>query len=227
MTHNTTESHAKTRVAFLSILRAVLVLILLLAWAALAHITSSENHQLNWAAIPPLIPMMLAMIFALKHFHRVITLGAVMLFATSVFIAWPFLGKNTAFLYYLDHLGAYCFLAVLFGRSLRGPQESLVTQMARRVHRGVLSEAQAIYTRKVTAAWTLFFASMAATSSVLFLIAPVHVWSLFANLLGGPLIALMFLAEYGWRRHALKEENKASIMDAIKAWRTQDFDKPA
>jgi uncharacterized membrane protein len=116
-------------------------------------------------------------------------------------------------------------MAVVFGRTLRGPGESLVTQMARLVHGGVLSARQLVYTRGVTIAWSLFFLVMALVSVALFLWAPTPVWSTFAYLLGGPLIGLMFLGEFLWRRHALAGEDKATIADAIRAWKAHNADK--
>ena len=89
----------------------------------------------------------------------------------------------------------------------------------------VLSPAQVVYTRQVTRAWSIFFVGMALVSTGLFLFAPLVVWSTFANLLGGPLIALMFVGEYLWRRHALPEETPATMADAVRAWKSQRADK--
>jgi uncharacterized membrane protein len=52
----------------------------------------------------------------------------------------------------------------------------------------------------VTAAWVVFFLALAAASAVLALAAPFAWWSLFVNVLSWPLIGLMFVAEYGYRR---------------------------
>lgn len=64
-------------------------------------------------------------------------------------------------------------------------------------------------------------------STGLFLFAPVAAWSTFANLLRGPLIALMFAGEYLWRRRALPEEKRVSLADTVRAWKAQRFDKAA
>ena len=97
---------------------------------------------------------------------------------------WPLLSQRIATLYFLEHMGVYTLLAVFFARTLFGPEESLVTQMARRVHGGVLSENQQRYTRQVTLAWTVFFAAMVLVSVGLFFWAPLPVWSAFATLAG-------------------------------------------
>lgn len=46
------------------------------------------------------------------------------------------------------------------------------------------------------------------------------IWSTFANLLGGPLIATMFIAEYFWRSIALPGEPRATMADAVRAWQS-------
>jgi uncharacterized membrane protein len=108
---------------------------------------------------------------------------------------------------------------VLFARTLTGPGEPLVTQMARRVHAGVLSEAQQRYTRHVTLAWSVFFAGMVLVSVVLFVWAPLAVWSAFATLLGGPLIGVMFVGELMVRLWVFPKEERASIGETVRAWR--------
>ena len=54
---------------------------------------------------------------------------------------WPALRQNVALLYYVQHLGTNLALATLFGRSLFGPGEALVTQFSRKAHSGVISAA--------------------------------------------------------------------------------------
>jgi uncharacterized membrane protein len=94
-------------------------------------------------------------------------------------------------------------IAWLFGRTLLPGAVPLVTQMARAVH-GTLPARIEAYTRHVTLAWTAFMALLATLSVLLFALAPLRAWSLFANLLLLPLVAFMFLAEYAYRsvRHA-------------------------
>jgi uncharacterized membrane protein len=119
-------------------------------------------------------------------------------------------------------MGVYTLLAVFFARTLSGPGESLVTQMARRVHGGVLNERQLRYTRQATCAWSLFFAAMVLVSVGLFIWAPLPVWSAFATLLGGPLIGLMFLGELVARRLSLPGEDRASLSETVRAWRVHN-----
>lgn len=206
--------------------RGIGLTLLTVAWALTAHFTSAGKESSGWGAALALTPMSVALALGLWRLpSRWLGALAGAAVLAGVVGAWPFLKGQVALLYYVEHLGVYLLLAVFFGRTLRGPDESLVTQMARRVHGGVLSPAQVAYTRQVTRAWSIFFVGMALVSTGLFLFAPLVVWSTFANLLGGPLIALMFVGEYLWRRHALPEETPATMADAVRAWKSQRADK--
>lgn len=206
--------------------RGIGVALLTVVWAVTAHYTSTGNESYGWGAALALTPMSVALALGLWRLpSRWLGALAGAAVLAGLVVSWPFLKGQVALLYYVEHMGVYLLLSVFFGRTLKGPEESLVTQMARRVHGGVLSPAQAAYTRQVTLAWCVFFAGMALISTLLFLFAPVAAWSLFANLLGGPLIALMFVGEYLWRRHALPEEKRATMADAVRAWKAQRSDK--
>ena len=74
------------------------------------------------------------------------------------------------------------------------------------------------YTRQVTLAWTIFFVANACISAVLFAYAPVVIWSVFANILDLPLVALMFAAEYGVRHWLLPDLKHASIFEAMRRY---------
>jgi uncharacterized membrane protein len=116
------------------------------------------------------------------------------------------------------HLSVHLALLWMFARTLRRGREPLVTGIARRV-RGDLPPEVARYTRRVTAAWCAFFAGMAATSLLLFLFAPLPVWSLFANLLSLPLVVSMFVAEYLVRITHLRHLRHFPITAAVRAFR--------
>ena len=124
-------------------------------------------------------------------------------------------------MYFVQHLGIYGLLCALFARTLGGPGESLVTQMARKVHGGVLTPRQAVYTRQVTVAWSVFFAGMVVVSVALFAWASLATWSTFANLLGAPLVGLMFVAELAWRHKTLPANERATLKETVRAWRAE------
>lgn len=129
-------------------LRGLCIAVMAVAWALIAHITSAGHDASGWGAALALTPMGMALALLLwrlpmRWLGALIALVAV----AGLLWLWPVLKGRVALLYYLEHLGVYLLLAVFFGRSLFGTQESVVTRMARSVHGGVLSGAQAVYTR--------------------------------------------------------------------------------
>jgi len=121
-------------------------------------------------------------------------------------------------LYPAPHVVAYLLLLWLFGRTLRGGREPLVTRIARHVH-GSLPADIDLYTRRVTWAWCIYFALMGTASVVLFAVAPLWVWSWFANVLNIPAILLMFAVEYAYRVLRFPNFSHASFFTAIRAAR--------
>lgn len=98
-------------------------------------------------------------------------------------------------LYFAQHVALFLALAAWFGASLVPGRRAVVTRFALLAEGSLAAEGIA-YTRRVTLAWALFCAAMAAGSALLFSFAPLAVWSLFANLLTLPLVGAMFVAEY-------------------------------
>ncbi|WP_374410752.1 hypothetical protein [Hydrogenophaga sp.] len=206
--------------------KAVAVVLVAVAWAWAAHVASSQREPAAWGVLLAILPASTAVVVALwRTTRRWIAVALAVGLAIALATLWPWLLTQVALLFLIEQLGVYALLAALFGRSLRGPGESLVTQLARRVHGGVLSAAQERYTRKVTVAWTLYFIGIGLSSVLLFVFAPPAVWSLFANVLAGPLIGLMFVAEFLCRRVALAGEDNAGFADAIRAWKAHNAQK--
>jgi uncharacterized membrane protein len=108
------------------------------------------------------------------------------------------------------HWLIYATLLWTFASTLPPGREPLIRAMARRLH-GALTPELARYTRRVTIAWSGFFAAQLATSVTLFLFAPLTVWSFFVNILDLPLVAAMFAAEYAVRLRALKNPPRHSL----------------
>lgn len=121
-------------------------------------------------------------------------------------------------LYLLQHVGMNILLGLLFGRSLLVGRKPLVTVFASLLHE-VMTPALLTYTRRVTRAWTLFFVAMATLSLLLFFLAPIEVWSFFANILTWPLVGLMFVVENEVRKRALPPEDQVGIVAAVRAFR--------
>lgn len=193
-------------------------LLLVAAWAAAAHYTTALVTASSWGALLGLAPFVaVAALFAWHSRHRAALLALLGLASAGLAAAWPALTRNVGWMYFVQHVGTNALLGVGFGRSLAAGRVPLCTRVAAITH-GEPSAALRAYTRRVTVAWTLFFAVVAATSVALFAFAPLGVWSTFANLLTFPLVALMFAAEYAVRLRALPPEDRGGILDAIRAY---------
>ncbi len=133
------------------------------------------------------------------------------------------LQASFGWIYLADHVGTQCLLGLMFAHTLRRSRTPLITEFAQRVHTDALSPEQIVYTRRATWAWALFFALDALISLVLFAGASLSTWSMFANLLTLPLVALMFIGEYGVRRIALPRAPHVSLAAGARAfWSRRD-----
>ena len=147
-------------------------------------------------------------------------------FGVAGFVLWRALGASAALLYPVPYLTVYLVLLWVFGRTLKQGRQPLVTRLAAHVH-GELPAEITRYTRQVTWAWCIFFATMATTSTLLFLLEPLPVWSVFNNLLNLPLVVAMYLGEYAWRLWRFPDFSHASIGTVVRAFRKFDFNRPA
>ena len=121
----------------------------------------------------------------------------------------------------LSHGVIYLGVGLLFGLSLRPGREALVSRLARRVEPD-LTPALMAYTRGVTWLWAGFCGAQIAVSALLLAAAPLPVWSIFVNVLGGPLIGLTFAAEYAVRRWRFRHVRMASLAETVRAFRHRD-----
>ena len=126
--------------------------------------------------------------------------------------------------YGVPHAAIYVALLWLFGHTLLPRKEPLITRLARRVH-GVLQPDLEAYTRRLTVAWSGFFAAQLAISALLFEFASPGNWSFFINLMNLPLLALMFAGEYLYRIARHPGFPHATIPTAIEAF-LQDVPHP-
>jgi uncharacterized membrane protein len=110
----------------------------------------------------------------------------------------------------LTHWGIYSSLLLTFALTLRPGHEPFITAMARKLH-GEIPRELAIYTRHVTLAWCIFFATQLTISITLFCFAPLVVWSSFVNIFDIPLVVAMFSAEYMCRLRCLRNPPRHSF----------------
>ena len=107
-------------------------------------------------------------------------------------------------------------LCWLFGRTLRRGAEPLITSFARHARGGDLPPELRGYTRRVTLAWTLLFAAMAAVAAWLAVSGPLRAWSLFVYVGSPTLVAALFLGEFAWRRVRFRRHPPARLADMLK-----------
>jgi uncharacterized membrane protein len=205
-----------------TLLRDLGALLLMVAWVIAAHVGSNGWGNADFNAAVAVLPIAVAVLMALWRLPHWAVRGAGVL-ALGALLAWlwPRLRHNVALLYYIQHLGIHIALGVLFGKSLLGPGDALITRMARRIFGPELSERKLRYTRGATLAWTIFFFANALVSTGLFLWAPPAIWSIHANVLTGPLIGLMFLGEHLVRLRVLPPHERPGLADIRRAYQRE------
>lgn len=192
---------------------------LVIGYPLLAHYTNESAHSGNLGALVAIAPVVLiALLLAWNSPRRFIMLGVLVLSCIALWAGWSTLEQHFGLVYWLQNVGMQLILLMTFGRTLIAGRQPLCTRFAEAVH-APLTPRHEIYARQVTVAWTLFFAVMALASSLLFFLAPLATWSVFANFLTLPLVALMFIAEYWVRRWVLPDVRNTHILDAVRAFR--------
>ena len=119
-------------------------------------------------------------------------------------------------LYYLPPILINLSLAALFGRSLRKGHTPLITQYSV-LMRGRLEPRVVGYTRRVTQVWAVFFALLAAESTVLAMFASLETWSLFTNVLNYFFTACLFAGEYAFRRRRLRSLDHPGFVQFLRS----------
>ena len=201
------------------IVRGLGIAALVIGYPLLAHYTneSANGGSLGaWVAIVPVVLM--ALVLAWRSARRFIMLGVLALLCVALWIGWSALERHFGLVYWLQHVAIQLILFMTFGRSLIAGRQPLCTRFAEAVH-APLTPQHEIYARQVTVAWTSFFAAMALISTVLFFLALLATWSVFANFMTLPLVILMFVAEYLVRKRVLPNLRNTHILDAVRAFR--------
>ncbi len=197
--------------------RYALIALLTVAYYVIIYHASVSAEQ-RWLSVSlALLPLAgFALFAAWSSRRRYVMVGAVLLAAGAFWLVLSdLIVRNYMWFYLLQHAGINGGLAVFFGRTLLGQRTPLITRFAAIVHDG-MPPGQTRYTRQVTVAWTLFFLTIAMLSIVLFLFAPIEVWSLFANILYLPLLILMFAVEYLVRLRRLPHIKHVSLADTLR-----------
>lgn len=192
-----------------------------LAYLGVGYVATTVPH-------PPLITVLIgfvplgaaALAAAWKSRARVplllLTLACMLLMAVFV----NQLRDHVAWVYFVQHAGAMTLLGLTFGATLGGRHgEALCSRIATVVIRSPLDDRYLRYTWRVTLAWTIYFATSAVLSVLLFFFGPITAWSVLANVLTPITLGLMFVAEYFIRRRVLPDGPEVSIAATITAYR--------
>ena len=195
-----------------------LAVVLSAAFAVLAHASILEGVPPAVGAALSLVPVAFVLAWAVRRSGHPVAGGLVLAAAAAaIVLGWGTLQSRFTDLFFLEHAGINLALAFVFGRTLAPGREPLVATFARVLHGELPPEVRA-YTRKVTAAWTLFFLALFTASCVLWFGGFLAAWSLLANILSPVLIAAMFLVEYAVRMRALPHWERAGILGGIRAF---------
>jgi len=194
------------------------IAVFVVVYAALSHYANSAAKSRDLGIVLAVAPVLaVGLILTWRAIHPWIAILAAGAAAMLLRHFWPVMEQNFPVVYLVQEGGFYTLMAASFGLSLFGRRVALCTQLADKVH-GPLRPEEVRYTRRVTAAWSLFFVAIAAVTVGLYLLAPLRIWSLFANFCAVPLMGLMFVAEYAVRRRVLPQVERRGILAAVRVY---------
>lgn len=218
------------RAAITGIAKYLAIALLVAAYPLTSHYwLASPAHHAVAATLWILVPLCLLLLWACHSWLKQqrlfkgallwpCLLAAAALLSLALMQAWPWLMKNRTTLYVIEHVGTNLLLAWLFAHTLLQGRVALITSLATAIHGGgQLPERIRRYTRSVTLAWAAFFCLISLISLILFFSTDLSHWSLFANILSWPLVALMFAGEYAVRRYRHSDYSQASFGQSILA----------
>jgi len=195
-----------------------LVVALSIAGAVLAHFAIVDRFSPALGALLSLVPAAAVLLWlARRSRQRWAVAACIAAAALAAWAEWGALERHFPSVFFVEHAGGNLLLAFVFGRTLAAGRVPLCTRFAELIH-GELPPEVAAYTRRVTLAWTLFFASLASTSVVLYLGGFLTAWSALATMASPVLVGLMFVGEYAVRLRALPNWERIGILGGIRAF---------
>ena len=172
-------------------------------YAVLSQYSNSVPDAKGLATSLSIGPLLLVgAVLVWRGSHKVVALAIFALAATLLIRYWTLLTEYYEWNDVVQQCGIYAAASIGFGRSLFGGRVPLCTQLSRRLH-GPLTPAEIAYTRRATAAWTLFYGLLALVILVSFFVTSLRVWSLLTNFAVFGLIGLMFATDHAIRRRLL------------------------
>jgi uncharacterized membrane protein len=201
-------------------LRLVLLAAVGGAYLVLDYLASSSSQPPLYAVLIGAAPLTIGLIAAcwnssLRLPAMLLCLGGLL----GVALNLDRLLAHAAWLYFFQHAGIMTGLGIMFGSTLGSQESALCSRIARIAIAGPLDAHYLHYTWKVTLAWTLYFATSALLSLLLFAFAPLASWALYASLFSPLSLGLMFGGEYLIRLRALPGQPHMSIAQTIQSYR--------
>lgn len=199
-------------------LQSGVMVIAILSYVVLNHYVANLPHADDWEVGLAVTPLSIAWIsFTTRYLSMPMKLiPFVTLFALLV-TSWAVLQQHIIWIYFVQHVVMFSGMGIWFALSLAKRKEALCTYFAGFAH-DYLSPQMVRYTRQITVMWSLFFFTMSLVSLFLFSFSTPNVWSIFANVLSLPLVGLMFLGEYMFRKHYLPMEYALGVSGAFRAY---------
>lgn len=197
---------------------AVFLLLIFIGYQALTCLGSSATASGGLAVIAAFSPAIIILLFmSWKTHYPIIWFSGIV---SACIVLWHYHSILTHYLiwaYMVQRSGIFVLLAAVFGGTLLPGRVPMISRIAELVH-GPLSERVALYTRRVTMAWTIFFATMTALPLVILLFVPHHLLFLSVNIISALLMASMFFAEYMVRCRAIPAGERSGMMEGIHAY---------
>jgi uncharacterized membrane protein len=106
-------------------------------------------------------------------------------------------------------------LAVSFGATLLSGREPIISRIAR-TERGVLEPDLAMYTRRLTFIWTVFFVAMAMVCAILVSYGLERAWAWFTGVGNYLLVAALFVGEWIYRQRRFAHYRHANPFELIR-----------
>ena len=195
-----------------------LAVLLSAGFALLAHFAIIDELTPTVGALLSLVPVTALALWAVRRSrHRAAAFVAILAFGALLWMGWGTLQRHFPDLFFVEHAGANLALAFVFGRTLFGGREALCTRFARLLH-GTLPVEVERYSRRVTVAWTIFFATLFALSCTLYFGGFLAAWSVLANILSPILTVAMFMVEYAIRHRVLPQWERVGLLGGIRAF---------
>ena len=208
-----------------------LVIALSIAYPLLAHAAVA----LDSLALTVLALALLAVAMLVPSLQQGSVVGWLTLAAVGAGCGWLVQNGSTLLPLYLPPVLFPAFLAWVFGHTLAQGRTPLIAQLIRLLHAsGPPPEPDVwLYARRLTLAWTVFFAALAAVNLLLAaitapggLLLEAHItppltvtpeaWSLFANVIGNVLAAVFFAVEYAYRRRRFPQQPYRNMLDFLR-----------